>query len=51
MPGRSATAANVVADQWAQGRGMVPHGRRQVMAAVIAVVMVVLAVGMAWWRG
>jgi hypothetical protein len=30
---------------------MVPRGRRQMMAAVIAVVMVVLAIGMAWWRG
>jgi hypothetical protein len=33
-----------VADQ------MIPRGRRQVKAGIIALAMVVLSVGLAWWR-
>ena len=30
---------------------MVPRGTRQLKAVVIAVGMVVVAIGLAWWRG
>jgi hypothetical protein len=30
---------------------MIQRGRRQMKAAMITLVMVVFAVGMAWWRG
>jgi hypothetical protein len=30
---------------------MIPRGRRQMKAAMIAVALVVFAVGLAWWRG
>jgi hypothetical protein len=30
---------------------MIPRGRRQMKAAAIALAMVALAVGLAWWRG
>jgi hypothetical protein len=29
---------------------MIPRGRRQVKAGIIALAMVVLSVGLAWWR-
>jgi hypothetical protein len=30
---------------------MIPRGKRQMKAAMIALAMVVFAVGLAWWRG
>ena len=30
---------------------MIPRGRRQMKAAAVALAMVVLAIGLAWWRG
>jgi hypothetical protein len=30
---------------------MIPRGRRQIKAAAVALVMVVFAVVLAWWRG
>jgi hypothetical protein len=30
---------------------MIPRGKRQMKAAAIALAMVALAIGLAWWRG
>jgi hypothetical protein len=30
---------------------MIPRGRRQIKAAMIVLVLVVLSVGLAWWWG
>jgi hypothetical protein len=30
---------------------MIPRGRRQMKAAMVTLIMVVFAIGVAWWRG
>jgi hypothetical protein len=30
---------------------MIPRGKRQIKAAMIVLALVVLSVGLAWWRG